>query len=435
MRMYDIIAKKRDGKKLDNKDIAFFINGYIKEQIPDYQASAFLMAAFLNGLDDDETVHLTKVMASSGDMADLRELGTVADKHSTGGVADTTTLIVVPLVCACGLKVAKMSGRGLGHTGGTLDKLESIPGMSVSLEMNAFMSQVKRIGGAVIGQTMNMCPADKMLYALRDVTATVESIPLIASSIMSKKLASGSNIIMLDVKTGSGAFMTDPDNAQKLANTMVRIGNMAGRKTAAIISDMSQPLGLAVGNSLEVIEAIDVLSGRIQGDLLTVSLSLASRMLCLANIAKNDEDANAMLLEALHSKRALHKFGEIITAQGGNTNVIHDTSLMPHARIISTLHAKSEGILTATDCKRIGEAAGMLGAGRLKKDDIIDPAVGFIIKKRIGDTVKYGDELFEVHANDENKIEEAMKYLEKCITLTNSAKSPTLIYGLVSSCG
>jgi pyrimidine-nucleoside phosphorylase len=304
--------------------------------------------------------------------------------------------------------------------------------MSVSFDMDAFMSQVKSIGAAVIGQTMDMCPADKMLYALRDVTATVESIPLIASSIMSKKLASGSDIIMLDVKTGNGAFMTDPEDAQKLARAMVSIGNMAGRKTAAIISDMSQPLGLAVGNSLEVIEAIDVLSGRIQGDLLTVSLALASRMLCLADIAKSDEDAGSMLIEALHSKRALHKLGEIIAAQGGNANVIHDTSLMPHARFITTLNAKNEGVLTATDCKRLGEVAGMLGAGRLKKDDVIDPAVGFIIKKRIGDTIKKGDEMFEIHANNESKIEEAMRSLEQCITLSSSAEAPALIYGFVS---
>lgn len=432
MRMYDIIAKKRDAKKLSNEEIDFFINGYVTGQIPDYQASAFLMASFINGLDDEETVHLTKVMASSGDMAELSELGTVADKHSTGGVADTTTLIVVPLVCSCGLKVAKMSGRGLGHTGGTLDKLESIPGMSISLDMDAFLSQVNRIGAAVIGQTMDMCPADKKLYALRDVTATVENLPLIASSIMSKKLASGSNIIMLDVKTGNGAFMTAPEDAYALAKAMVSIGNMAGRKTAAIISDMSQPLGLAVGNSLEVIEAIDVLSGRLQGDLLTVSLALASRMLCLADIAKNDEDANAMLTEVLHSGRALQKLGDIIAAQDGNANVIYDTSLMPHARIISTMHAKAEGILSATACKRLGEVAGMLGAGRLKKDDVIDPAVGFIIKKRIGDYVKMGDSLFEIHANDESKLEQAMRSLEQCITLSDHAESPRLIHGFVS---
>lgn len=432
MRMYDIIAKKRDGKKLSNEEIDFFINGYVSEQIPDYQASAFLMAAFINGLDDDETVHLTKMMASSGDMADLSELGTVADKHSTGGVADTTTMIVVPLVCSCGLKVAKMSGRGLGHTGGTLDKLESIPGMSISLDMAAFLSQVNRIGAAVIGQTMDMCPADKKLYALRDVTATVENLPLIASSIMSKKLASGSNIIMLDVKTGNGAFMTDPDDAYALAKAMVSIGNMAGRKTAALISDMNQPLGLAVGNSLEVIEAIDVLSGRVQGDLLTVSLALASRMLCLADIAKNDEDATAMLTEVLDSGRALQKLGEIIAAQGGNANVIHDTSLMPQARIIFTMCANSEGLLSATDCKRLGEVAGILGAGRLKKDDVIDPAVGFIIKKRIGDNVKIGDALFEIHANDESKMEQAMRSLEQCITLSAQAEAPKLIHGFVS---
>lgn len=432
MRMYDIIAKKRDGNKLSKEEIKFFIDGYVSEQIPDYQAAAFLMAAFINGLDDEETVHLTKEMASSGDMADLSELGIVADKHSTGGVADTTTMIVVPLVCSCGLKVAKMSGRGLGHTGGTLDKLESIPGMSISLGMDALLSQVKRTGAAVIGQTMDMCPADKKLYALRDVTATVENIPLIASSIMSKKLASGSDIIMLDVKTGSGAFMTDPDDAFALAKAMVSIGNMAGRKTAAIISDMSQPLGLAVGNSLEIIEAIDVLSGRVQGDLLTVSLALAARMLCLAEIAKDDEDAKVMLLEALHSGRALRKLGEIIAAQGGNANVIHDTSLMPRARMISKVYASGEGVLSSMNCKHLGEVAGMLGAGRLKKDDVIDPAVGFIINKRIGDNVKIGDELFEVHANDEGKLEQAMCSLEPCITLSDSAEPPRLLYGFLS---
>lgn len=326
----------------------------------------------------------------------------------------------------------RLSGRGLGHTGGTLDKLESIPGMSVSLNMDAFISQIKHIGAAVMGQTLRLCPADKKLYALRDVTATVESIPLIASSIMSKKLASGADIIVLDVKTGNGAFMTSPDDARALAKTMVSIGRLAGRKTAAIISDMSQPLGLAVGNSLEVIEAIDVLSGKADGDLLTVSLALASRMLCLSEIAPDEHSAKTMLLSALRCGRALEKLGEIIAAQGGDARVIHDTSLMPHAQFISTLHSKSEGILSAVDCRRLGNVAGMLGAGRTRKDDVIDPAVGFIVKKRIGDAVLAGDALFEIHANDKSKLEKAKNILAQCVTLSDSAQPPQLIYGYIS---
>ncbi len=431
MRMYDIIANKRDGKKLTSEEIEFFINGYVSGTIPDYQASAFLMAAFINGLNDEETVWLTKVMATSGDTADFSALGTVADKHSTGGVADTTTLIVVPLVCACGLKVAKMSGRGLGHTGGTLDKLESIPGVSVSLSTDAFMTQVKNVGAAVMGQTMRLCPADKMLYALRDVTATVESIPLIASSIMSKKLAAGAGVIMLDVKTGNGAFMTNPADSRALAEAMVSIGKMAGRKTAALITDMSQPLGLAVGNALEVIEAIDVLSGKTDGDLLTVSLALAAQMLRLAGIEEDGQTAKDMLVDTLRSGRALDKLGNIIAAQGGDRHVIHDTSLMPRARIIQPLRADKEGILSAFNCRGLGEAAGILGAGRITKDDTIDPAVGFVMKKRIGDAVKPGDVLCEIHANDSSKLEHAQNMLAPCITLANAAEPPQLIQGLI----
>ncbi len=431
MRMYDIIAKKRDRQKLSPEEIGFFINGYVSGQIPDYQASAFLMAAFINGLDKDETVWLTKAMAASGETADLSSLGVVADKHSTGGVADTTTLIVVPLVCACGLKVAKMSGRGLGHTGGTLDKLESIPGMTVSLDLDAFLTQVKNVGAAVMGQTMRLCPADKMLYALRDVTATVESIPLIASSIMSKKLAAGSSVIVLDVKTGSGAFMSKPDDAMALAEAMVDIGRMAGRKTAAVVTDMSQPLGMAVGNSLEVIEAIDVLSGKSGGDLLTVSLALASRMLLLADAVPDEPSAEEMLLDALHTGRALQKLGDIIAAQGGDRRVTSDTSLMPRARIISKLYARGDGVLSSTDCKRLGEAAGLLGAGRITKDDVIDPAVGFIMKKRIGDAVKKGDVLCEIHANDENQLADASLIIEQSIAISDDAQPPRLIYSVI----
>ena len=427
MNMYDIIAKKRDGGTLSEKEIDFFIKGYILGSIPDYQASALLMAAFIRGLSDAETLFLTQAMTDSGDKADLSALGNVADKHSTGGVADTTTLIVVPLVCACGLKVAKMSGRGLGHTGGTLDKMESIPGVTVSLTMNQFIEQVRLVGAAVMGQTMNLCPADKMLYALRDVTATVESIPLIASSIMSKKLASGAQTIVLDVKTGNGAFMTNTDDARALAKAMVRIGQNAGRKTAAIISDMSQPLGNAVGNALEVVEAIDILAGRAGGDLLTVSLALASHMLCLAEIAQSTEQAQNMLMRALRSGQALAKLGEIIAAQGGDARVIHDPALMPRAPIIHTVTASSCGVVCAYDCRGLGAAAGSLGAGRVKKDDVIDPAVGFIINKRIGDTVNAGEALFEIHAGSQIRLDDAQQALTRCITIGNSAQKPKLI--------
>lgn len=431
MKMYDIIAKKRDGGKLSGAEIDCFIEGYVSGRIPDYQAAALLMAMYIRGLDMNETTQLTRAMAESGEMANLDALGIVADKHSTGGVADTTTLIAVPLVCACGLKVAKMSGRGLGHTGGTVDKLEAIPGMNASLDMTEFFTQIERIGVAVMGQTLHLCPADKLLYSLRDVTATVESIPLIASSIMSKKLACGAHIIVLDVKTGNGAFMTNPEQAKKLAEAMVQAGRIAGRKTAAIISDMSQPLGMAVGNALEVKEAIDVLSGRSGGDLLSVSLSLASQMLKLADIAQTDAQAHDMLMDALHSGRALKKLSELIMAQGGDSRVTADTSLLPKARIIETIKSRQDGFLSAVNCRGLGEAAGLLGAGRIRKDDVIDSAVGFIVNKRIGDSVKKGDLLIEVHANDENRLQQALPQLEKCLLISSSAEPPVLIRDII----
>ena len=431
MRMVDILAKKRDGGKLTREEIGFFIRGYVAGEIPDYQASALLMAAFIRGLDDEETVWLTDEMAHSGDMADLSALGTVADKHSTGGVADTTTMIVVPLVAACGLKVAKMSGRGLGHTGGTLDKLESIPGMTTSLTMEAFIAQIKKIGAAVMGQTMKLCPADKLLYSLRDVTATVESIPLIASSIMSKKLAAGAGVIMLDVKTGEGAFMGDPKDAHALAEAMVRIGQMSGRKTAAIISDMNQPLGNAVGNALEVVEAVEILQGQYEGDLLTVSMELASRMLCLSGLAATQDDAKAQLNDTLRSGRALHKLSEIIAAQGGDPRVTEEPSRMPRASLITNVVANCSGVVSAFDCRGLGLAAGALGAGRQKKDDVIDLTVGFLLKKRVGDAVKPGDILFEIHASDAVKGKEAEQSLLRCVTISDNAKKLPLIYGTV----
>lgn len=431
MKMYDIILKKRDGGKLTKEEIEFFIDSYVRGDIPDYQASAFVMAAFIKGLDEHETADLTIAMANSGDTADLTKLGTVADKHSTGGVADTTTLLVAPLVAACGLKVGKMSGRGLGHTGGTLDKLESIPGMNISLTLEDFIEQTQSVGAAVMGQTMSLCPADKKLYALRDVTATVDSIPLIASSIMSKKLASGANVIILDVKTGNGAFMEDLEDSKALARAMVDIGNNAGRKTAAIISDMSQPLGKAVGNSLEVIEAIEILQGKINGDLLTVAMALSANLLILGGIAKDIDDAEKLLNDSLQSGRALKKLSEIISAQGGDSRLTDDLSLMPKAKYIEKVTAEKSGVLSAVDCRGLGIAAQELGAGRIKKEDDIDLTVGFIVEKRIGDHINQGDVLFEVHANDQEKLKAVKQKLIDCLTLSDTAKIPKLIYDVM----
>ncbi|MGE5494932.1 MAG: thymidine phosphorylase [Burkholderiales bacterium] len=428
MRMYDVILKKRSGGRLSREEIEFFISGYVGGDIPDYQASAFMMAVYFRGMDDEETFYLTDAMARSGDTADLSSLGTVADKHSTGGVADTTTLIVVPLVAACGLKVAKMSGRGLGHTGGTLDKLESIPGMNISLTMEAFIKQINSVGAAVMGQTMKLCPADKMLYSLRDVTATVESIPLIASSIMSKKIASGANIIMLDVKTGSGAFMGSFEDSKALAEKMVAIGKRSGRNTAALITDMSQPLGNAVGNALEVQEAIEILQGKYKGDLLTVAMALASGMLRLSGIAKDESAAQKMLEDTLSSGKALDKLGEIISTQGGNAGVVHNVSLLPRASLVDHVYAGKYGYLSEVDCRGLGTAASLLGAGRIKKDDSIDLSVGFIMKKRIGDCIIKGDELCEIHANDKDKLEQAKLNISNCLTIADSAARPVLIY-------
>ncbi|MFA5674970.1 MAG: thymidine phosphorylase [Christensenellales bacterium] len=432
MNMYDIIAKKRDGKKLSYAEISYFVNQYVLGAVKDYQASALLMAIYLRGLDDYETAHLTRSMAESGDMINLDSLGLVADKHSTGGVSDSTTLIVLPLVCACGLKMAKMSGRGLGHTGGTIDKLEAIAGFNTSFDINAFMSQMKSTGCAITAQTPRLCPADKLLYSLRNVTATVGSIPLIASSIMSKKLAMGAHIIVLDVKTGNGAFMKNLSGAQKLAKTMVNIGRGAGRRTCAIISDMNQPLGNAIGNALEVKEAIDILSGAQDGgDLLKVSMTIASKMLCLAQAAKNEADAAQMLKYALNNKSALRKLSELIKAQNGDVKVIDNTSYLPAARITASIAAQKSGCLSAVDCVKLGEAAGVLGAGRAHKDDIIDPAVGLVVKKRIGDTVKKGDILAELHANDESLMLKATERLENCFTVSQKARPVKLIHEVI----
>lgn len=422
MDMIRIIEKKKTGDVLTQQEIAFFVNGAATGTIPDYQLAALLMAIRLNGMTPEETTELTLAMAHSGDMADLSQIpGRTVDKHSTGGVGDTTTLVLAPLVAACGVPVAKMSGRGLGHTGGTLDKLESIPGMRVEIGQDDFIAQVKRIGCAVIGQSKNMAPADKALYALRDVTSTVDSLPLIASSIMSKKLASGAGAIVLDVKTGSGAIMHTLEGSITLAKAMVDIGALAQRPTVAIVTGMAQPLGSHVGNALEVKEAIDVLSGRVQGALKEVSLLLGSHMLLLAGRADTISQAHDMLQKALDSGAGLEKLREMIMAQGGNSKVCDDVTLLPTAPII--LHVKSSvsGWLQAMDTTRLGLAAQDMGAGRKKKEDVIDPAVGFVLHKRIGDRIEKGEALFTLHARNDSSAETARQDILESIAIGDEA--------------
>lgn len=418
MDMIRIIEKKKTGDVLTQQEIAFFVNGAATGTIPDYQLAALLMAIRLNGMTPEETTKLTLAMAHSGDMADLSQIpGRTVDKHSTGGVGDTTTLVLAPLVAACGVPVAKMSGRGLGHTGGTLDKLESIPGMRVEIGQDDFIAQVKRIGCAVIGQSKNMAPADKALYALRDVTSTVDSLPLIASSIMSKKLASGAGAIVLDVKTGSGAIMHTLEGSITLAKAMVDIGALAQRPTVAIVTGMAQPLGSHVGNALEVKEAIDVLSGRVQGALKDVSLLLGSHMLLLAGRADTLFQAHDMLQKALDSGAGLEKLREMIMAQGGNPKVCDDVTLLPTAPIILPVKSSVSGWLQAMDTTRLGLAAQDMGAGRKKKEDVIDPAVGFVLHKRIGDRIEKGEALFTLHARNDSSAETARQDILESIAI------------------
>ena len=386
MNMIDIIEKKKKALALTQEEIDFFVKGAAESSIPDYQLAALLMAIRLNGMNREETTHLTLAMANSGDICDLSELdGIPVDKHSTGGVGDTTTLVLAPLVAACGVPVAKMSGRGLGHTGGTLDKLESIPGLSVSVSEENFLKQVREIGLAVIGQSKNLAPADKTLYALRDVTSTVDSLPLISSSIVSKKLASGAQGIVLDVKTGAGAMMQTLEDSIELAQTMVRIGCDAGRRMVALVTDMGEPLGSHVGNALEVKEAIDVLCGRVQGPLLDVSLELGARLLMLGDAAADTESAKAMLMDALESGRGLETLRKMIIAQGGDPACCDDVSALPQAAVILEVPALESGYVHHMDTIGLGNTAQAMGAGRRTKEDVIDPSVGFVlhIKKMI----------------------------------------------------
>ena len=408
MTMLRIIEKKKLGEELTEEEIRFFARAAAERSVPDYQLAALLMAIRLNGMTDGETTALTLAMRDSGDTADLSSIpGIKVDKHSTGGVGDTTTLVLAPLVAACGALVAKMSGRGLGHTGGTLDKLESIPGMRVSLTEEEFLRQVREVGVAVVGQTGSLAPADRTLYALRDVTSTVDSLPLIVSSILSKKLAAGSDAIVLDVKTGSGALMHTLEDSIRLAEMMVRVGTLAGKPTVALISGMDQPLGTHVGNALEVKEAIDILSGRAGGDLKEVSLTLGGHMLVLAGKAKTHAEAVTLLSEALERGDGLRKMKEMIAAQGGNPAVCDDVSLLPRAKVIREVTCGLEGYAASMDTMALGTAAQAMGAGRLRKEDPIDYSVGFILRVRLGDHVFPGTPLCELHARSEEEADAA----------------------------
>lgn len=433
MRMVDIIEKKRDGKELTKQEIDYFIRGYTDGEIPDYQASALAMAILFREMTDKERGYLTMAMVESGDQIDLSKIsGIKVDKHSTGGVGDTTTLILAPLIASLGIPVAKMSGRGLGHTGGTIDKLESIPGFNIEITNDEFIAAVIDNNIALVGQTGNLTPADKKLYALRDVTGSVNSLSLIAASIMSKKIASGADAIVLDVKYGAGAFMKTYDDAVRLAEAMVKIGDETGRKTVAIISNMSQPLGLAIGNSLEVQEAIDVLRGKGPDDLRELVLALGSQMVLLGGKTDNLEQARLMLEEAIDSGRALSKFREFIKRQGGDPRVVDDYKLLPQARYVTELPALESGVVGEILADEIGVAAMQLGAGRMSKEDKIDLAVGIVLNKKIGDHVEKGETLVTVYSNEEN-IEDITEKIYNSIRVKNRAERHQLIRGIITS--
>ncbi|CDR62093.1 pyrimidine-nucleoside phosphorylase [Staphylococcus schweitzeri] len=432
MRMIDIIEKKRDGHALTTEEINFFIDGYVKGDIPDYQASSLAMAIYFQDMNDDERAALTMAMVNSGDMIDLSDIkGIKVDKHSTGGVGDTTTLVLAPLVAAVDVPVAKMSGRGLGHTGGTIDKLEAIDGFHVEIDEATFVKLVNDNKVAVVGQSGNLTPADKKLYALRDVTGTVNSIPLIASSIMSKKIAAGADAIVLDVKTGSGAFMKTLEDAEALAHAMVRIGNNVGRNTMAIISDMNQPLGRAIGNALELKEAIDTLKGHGPEDLTELVLTLGSQMVVLANKADTLEEARALLIEAIESGAALDKFKTFVENQGGDETVIDHPERLPQATYQIDYKAKKSGYVTELVSNDIGVASMMLGAGRLTKEDDIDLAVGIVLNKKIGDKVEEGESLLTIHSNRQD-VDDVVKKLDSSITIADQVVSPTLIHKIIT---
>jgi len=433
MHAVDIITKKRDGRELSTAEIDFFIQGFVRDEIPDYQAAAWLMAVYLQGMSRQETIDLTIAMARSGQMLDLKGIAPlVVDKHSTGGVGDKTTLAVAPLVAATGLPVGKMTGRGLGHSGGTVDKLESIPGFNATLNTTVFLNILAQHGIAVTGQSPDLAPADGRLYALRDVTATVSCLPLIASSIMSKKIASGANAIVLDVKVGHGAFMKTKAEATALARLMVEIGQGVGRQVRAVLSDMNQPLGRAVGNALELKEALDTLHGHGPHEFLEHCLNVAEQMLILGGKAQDAEKARAILLEALHSGQALAKFKEWIAAQGGDLAAVDDPARLPQAAIVQDVPAPRAGYVAGIDAREVGLTAMLLGAGRAKKGDPIDHAVGVVLQAKIGDDVKRGEPLLTIHANDGDRLAQARERLLAAYTWSEKpVQAPPLLYEII----
>ncbi len=422
MNTSELIIKKRDGGELTEEELAFLIGGYVSGEIPDYQMSALLMAIYYKGMTARETLAMTREMIKSGDVLDLSAIdGVKADKHSTGGVGDKTSLVLCPMMAAAGVKMAKMSGRGLGHTGGTIDKLESFPGLSCDIDGERFIKQANRVGFVIAGQTKNLVPADKKLYALRDVTGTVDILPLIVSSIISKKLASGADIIVLDVKTGEGAFMKTLEDSRRLAEDMVEIGKNAGRKTVAVISDMNEPLGFAVGNALEVKEAIAVLGGAQAGNLRELCLTLGGCILMEAGLAASFDEARAVLEKTISDGSALAKLGEFVGAQGGDPQAVYDTSLLPQAKLVTRLVAPASGFVRALHAELVGRACIALGGGRETKDSEIDLSAGIVFTKKVGDPVEAGECLAEIHASNPEKAAQAERLLTDCFEIGGSA--------------
>ena len=414
MNILEIIAKKRDKKVLSKEEIDFFVKNYTNGNITDYQAEALIMAIYINGMNYEETTSFTLAMAHSGEVLDLSELGMVVDKHSTGGIGDKITLILMPIIASLGIPSAKMSGRGLGFTGGTVDKLESIPGYNTNIDISEFINNVKNIGISLMGQTLNLAPADKKIYALRDTISCVESIPLIASSIMSKKIAAGAEKIVLEVTVGSGAFMKNIEDATKLSETMIGIGNLADKETICILTNMNQPIGYSIGNSLEVIEAVEALNGNMQDDVKDIILSLGSYMMKLAGKGDDIEQNKKMIMENINNKKALNKFKELIKNQGGDVSYIEDTSKFEKAKYIIPIRSEKMGYIKSMDNEKIGYISSSLGAGRLKKEDKINDKVGIIINKKIGDKVNVGDVLGFIHSDDVEVGNNAVKEMQNC---------------------
>lgn len=414
MNILEIIAKKRDKKVLSKEEIDFFVKNYTNGNITDYQAAALIMAIYINGMNYEETTSFTLAMAHSGEVLDLSELGMVVDKHSTGGIGDKITLILMPIIASLGIPSAKMSGRGLGFTGGTVDKLESIPGYNTNIDISEFINNVKNIGISLMGQTLNLAPADKKIYALRDTISCVESIPLIASSIMSKKIAAGAEKIVLEVTVGSGAFMKNIEDATKLSETMIGIGNLADKETICILTNMNQPIGYSIGNSLEVIEAVEALNGNMQDDVKDIILSLGSYMMKLAGKGDDIEQNKKMIMENINNKKALNKFKELIKNQGGDVSYIEDTSKFEKAKYIIPIKSEKIGYIISMDNEKIGYISSSLGAGRLKKEDKINDKVGIIINKKIGDKVNVGDVLGFIHSDDIEVGNNAVKEMQNC---------------------